>query len=414
MGRSRRRVWGPIALAAGALATGLTAGSVALSTHFARRVLQPASAPDARVAVWATEGDAPDRVWIHGPDAALEGKYSFIFDTGRGHARLGPVVDRIVDDGVERVAREVLAVDRGELRVGVKGRITGWWFTGPEELGFSWETVSFPVDGGIGRAWLIAPEQSQPGHWAVHVHGRGALPEETLRGVPPLARAGATNLVISYRNDPGVPEGIRGRYGLGLAERHDVDAAIAYALSRGATRVTLVGWSMGGTAAVLSATRGPHRGVVDGLVLDSPGLDWPEILRHQASLVRLPAFLGALGVRLLELGLVRGAVPWQRGTGVSNLTPAGLARNLRAPVLIHAGPGDTFVPWGGSVRFAHLRPDLVRLREAPGEHVKLWNVHPEAWEFATQEFVTGLDSPPAGRLFPLGGDAEHRRDAPTA
>lgn len=402
--RRRREAGGAktAAAVAGAVAAGLAGGSLALATHFARKVLTPAVRPESGVTVWAVEEDAEApagrRVWIHGPDAALPGAYSFIFDGGAGHARLGPVVDRVLGrasgGGVDRVAREVVAVDRGDLRVGAKGRVTGWWYTDPAELGFETERVTIPVDGGLTWAWLVrpAPGAEQPGRWAVHVHGRGALPEETLRGVAPLARAGVTSLVLAYRNDPGAPRGLRGRYGLGIAERRDVDDAVSWAIAHGARRLTLVGWSMGGTASVLAASRGPHRSAIDGLVLDSPALDWPSLLLRQAELVRLPSAFARLAMRLMQRGWVRGAVPGAKGTDLGGLTADELARGLRVPVLIHASPDDGYVPWDGSLRVAQLRPELVTLREGSGEHVKLWNVDPEGWERATEDFVRGLGS----------------------
>ncbi|MBU3994414.1 MAG: hypothetical protein KKF42_01345 [Actinobacteria bacterium] len=396
---AQTRSWVPGAVWGGlACSTALVGGAFAvLSCVFARRVLTP-SAPDADVVVWAIEPvqrarNEVTRVWIHGPDAGLPGKYSFIFDEGAGHARLGPVVDRVCDNGVDRVARDVVALDRGELRVGARGRITGWWFTDPRESGGSVERVRFPVDGGESWGWLVRPENPVPGRFAVHVHGRGALPGETLRGVAPVLRAGVTSLVIAYRNDPGAPTGIRGRYGLGLAERYDVDAAIAWLLEQGAQRTTLVGWSMGGVTSLLSATRGPHREIVDGLVLDSPGLDWRIILRRQARLAGLPEVAARLGMSMMQHGVVRGAVPRKRGTDLEAMSPEAFADRLDVPVLIHASPGDSFVPWNGSLRLAQLRPDLVRVRKVVGEHVRLWNVDPLGWESETEEFVRSLEAP---------------------
>jgi pimeloyl-ACP methyl ester carboxylesterase len=144
---------------------------------------------------------------------------------------------------------------------------------------------------------------------------------------------------------------------------------------------------------VLAAGRGPHRSVVDGLVLDSPALDWPSLLLRQAALVRLPSAFARLAMRLMQRGWVRGAVPGAKGTDLGALTAEELAGGLRVPVLIHASADDTYVPWGGSLRVAQLRPELVTLREAAGEHVKLWNVDPEAWERATEEFVRALPAP---------------------
>jgi len=211
--------------------------------------------------------------------------------------------------------------------------------------------------------------------------------------VAPLARAGITSLVISYRNDPGAPRGMNGRYGNGVAETRDVDAAIAEALRRGAERVTLFGWSMGGTACLLSATEGPHRDVVDGLILDSPAVDWASLLRHQAAGYAAPRGVADLGIRMLGRGLVRGGEPG--GIDFARLTPDAFARKLTVPVLVHASRGDRYVPCEGAERLAEARPDLVQLRlQDRGGHVRLWNVDPDAWEGATEQFARALPRPP--------------------
>lgn len=403
MNQGRRSVLGAVSVGTAAFAAGATGAALAAAAHFARKVLTPSVLPDSGVTVRAIEpselSPTGERVWLSGPDSALEGNYSFIFDvqsrdsqSTAGHAKLGPVVERARRNDEDQVARNVIAVDRGRLRPGARGRVTGWWFTGPGELGERWEEAVLPFDDGEVLAWVIHPSEPVQGRWAVHVHGRGALREETLRGVPPLLRAGVTNIVIPYRNDPGAPAGLHGRYGLGLAEWRDVDAAVSWAGAQGATSVTIVGWSMGATASVLAAARGPRRSLIDGLVLDSPALDWPRLLRAQAQLAGAPTWVASLGARLLRSGAVRGAVPWTTGTDIDAISAASLAATLRVPVLIHASPEDSYVPWEGSLEVARLRPDLVQLRRARGEHVKIWNVDPEGWESATEHFVRGLGS----------------------
>lgn len=392
------------------LASAASGAAVALSAHFARRIITPDPRPDESVAVVSLGSPADTSaartqrsVTLVGTHAGLPGKFSFIFDDGAGHARVGAVLDSRTVAGRNRATRELLSIDRGALRVGARGRITGWWYTDPAELGRPAREVEIPTVLGPSPAWVVEADPEADGtrgrgssaseHWAVHVHGRGARREETLRGVPSAARAGLSSVVISYRNDVGAPRGLRGRYGLGLAEQYDVDSAIAWAREQGGTRVTLFGYSMGATAAMLSATRGRHRELIDGLVLDSPALDWPGILRQQARLARVPRWVATLGRILLQRGVVRGAVPETRGTDINSLTPAHLAVGLGVPVLIHASPEDTFVPWQGSLELGRLRPDLVALRECRGEHVKLWNTDPQGWEGATEEFLRGLPAP---------------------
>lgn len=376
-----------IGLGAAALgAAGLVAGGVAL----ARLVVTPEDAAAEPVTVTrVTREDDRLIVWLRGPHADLPGQYSLLLDRGRTHARVGPVLR----SGADGAAREILRVDRGSVEAGTRGRLTGWWYADATDLGLRAERIVYPTELGDAEAWIVRPRWPRRARWAVHVHGRGALPAETLRGVLPLARAGITSLVISYRNDPGAPAGELGRYGVGLAESRDVDAAIAEVMRRGAQRITLVGWSMGGTAVLRSATTGRYAAIIDGIVLDSPAVDWPALLRHQAAAVRAPQPFATVGIELLQRGIVRAGEPG--GLDFGSVDPAVLAGALTVPTLIHASRGDTFVPSAGAEALAAARPELVQLRlQEQGEHVKLWNVDPAAWEASTEQFVRALPRPP--------------------
>lgn len=336
-----------------------------------------------------TTEDAQKLVWLRGQDAGLPGAYSFHFGEDGGHARLGEVLAR---RGKE-YARPLLASAGAVIAPGVRGRINGWWFTDPHELGYPTEEIRYTTELGPAKAWIVSPHGRRKIRWAVHVHGRGSSPAETLRAVAPLAAQGITNLIITYRNDVGAPAGHNGRYAHGFAEARDVDAAVQAALARGAKRVTLVGWSMGGTAALLAANLGEHRAAVDGVILDSPALDWPALLRHHVRMRKLPGGLVNVGIHMLERGVVGSGEPG--GIPFASLVPDFFARDLRVPVLIQASSGDTFVPVAGAREFAALRPDLVQLRVVEdAEHVKLWNVDPSIWERNCAEFAAALPKPP--------------------
>src|SRR5699024_11614444 len=57
---------------------------------------------------------------------------------------------------------------------------------------------------------------------------------EALRVIPLLHRLGLTSLTITYRNDTGAPASADRMHHLGLAEWEDTEAAIEYAVARGA------------------------------------------------------------------------------------------------------------------------------------------------------------------------------------
>lgn len=375
-------------IAAGAV-TGLTAAAAAAGVALARKAVTPDVEPDFPVEVVRIERSDDDTVvWLRGNDSTLPGKYSLQFDHGNGHARIGRVLKRRGNE----VARELLAVDRGQLVPGERGRINGWWYTDPEQLGLRTERIVYRTEVGEAEALLVHPKRAKKRRFAIHVHGRGALPTETFRGLEPLASAGITSIVIHYRNDPGAPAGDFGRYGVGIAESRDVDAAIAEAVSRGAERVTLFGWSMGGTASLVAATSGEHRAVIDGVILDSPVVDWAALLRYHAAALHAPRSIADLGIGLLERGIVRGGQAG--GIAFDRLTPEAFGAALQVPVLIHASTGDTYVPCSGAQKLAAVRPDLVQLRlVAEAEHVRLWNLDQAGWDGATEQFAKALPRP---------------------
>ncbi|MFC5338266.1 alpha/beta hydrolase [Leucobacter denitrificans] len=385
-----------------AAAAGLTAGAAAFaaSVQFARSTVRVAERSERSVRVLRVVRGEVTRVWLAGEGVDALGRQSLLFETpddlanvlsGRepsGHARLGPVVAR---SGIS-VLREVERVDRGTLEAGAEGRMVGWWYTRPEELGYRVERTSFESEIGELDAWIVRPRWPRKRRWAVHVHGRGARPEETFRGIAPLARAGVTSLIINYRNDEQQPPGHGSRYGLGISESRDVDAAVGRALDLGAERVTLVGWSMGGTASLLAAADGVNRHHIDGIILDSPGIDWPEILRWHTRLKRAPLWIANVGMRMLRAGLVSSGE--EGGIDVQSLRPEHFASRLSVPTLVLASPDDRYVPWAGARELAGLCPEHVQLVTISGaRHVRLWNVDPERWEQAVLDFAAALPRP---------------------
>lgn len=375
----------PVAVSAAAL------GGSALVAAFVRGVVVPPSRRAHDVRVLAVRPEAHEIELSADADTTVRGQISLWFDSGRGHARVGPVIAT----GRGRVVRELLSVDRGVLRPGARARINGWLHLSPRGTGLPFTAEEVPTQFGTAPAWLF-PASDDRGVWAVHVHGRATSREETLRGIGVLHRAGVTSLVVSYRNDGDAPSSPDRRYGLGETEWRDVDSALRFAQQHGATSVVLVGWSMGGAIALQTALRSSRRGLIAGLVLDSPVIDWRETLRGQARLRRIPPVIAALAITAMQR-------PWSTAfTGQSSHIPlAGLdlverADELEAPILLLHSVDDDFVPSGPSEALALARPDLVELVLFEGaRHTRLWNDDPERWEGAVERWLgsRGLSGP---------------------
>ncbi len=292
------------------------------------------------------------------------------------------------------MTRTLLAVDMGPMKIG-PARINGYYYAGDpgSALGLDFEEVT--LEGGIGQlpAWVVPPDPDQEASdvWAVHVHGRGATRQECLRALPTFHRLGVTSVVTSYRNDGEAPVIPGGRYHLGDTEWVDIEHAIRLALYRGASRVVLVGWSMGGAIVLQLLSRSRTASVVVAAVLDAPVVSWREVLDHQARLNRVPVWVARLGLQMLgqrqadRLFGVDGPVELSRFDWVAR------ANELRHPMLLVHSEDDEFVPASSSQQLARARRDLVTYAPFRGaRHCQEWNVDPQWWETTVGDYVLGV------------------------
>jgi len=361
------------------------AGSLAAAAYFARRVLTPErQRPDDTKILELCD----DRVLLSATDeTVVPGRYGLWLDGGAGHARIGEIT--ATDATAGTVEREVHGTDHGELRPG-GARFDGYYYAGtPEQaLGLRTESVDFPGELGRMPAWVVPAPDGRGTRWAVCVHGRGALRQETLRALPALHAAGLTSLVPTYRNDEDVPAGPDGRYNLGLSEWRDLEAAVEYAVRSGAEEVVLVGWSMGGAIVLQFLDRSPMADVVSRVVLDGPVIDWGDVLDHHARLHRLPKGVGTLSRSMMGRGWGRRFVGVHESVDVARTDWVSRAGELRHPMLIVHSAEDEFVPVGPSRALARHRPDLVTFEEWQlARHCKEWNTDPERWERVVGAFV---------------------------
>ncbi|MFF5916777.1 alpha/beta hydrolase [Streptomyces flavochromogenes] len=360
-----------LGVGAAAFAAGRYASDVALRAPSGRPL-----PGDPKLTVHAT---GPERITLTRSLASLRpGTYGI---EGHGqHAVVGPVLDR-VPHTADTVVRRLERVERGVLGPGSRVRLTPQLHIGTpiSALGLAHEDIEIPGELGPLPAWLVAAPRTT---WVIALHGLGTTREHPLNVVPFFNRRKIPVLVPAYRGDEGAPASPDGLAHLGDSEWRDVDAAIRYAVHRGASKVVLHGWGTGASMALRAAAESGVRDRISGLVLDSPVLAWEATFRNLAAARHVPAPLLPLAVR---------AAQGRTGRHGDLLEEASAPGALRVPVLLFHGPDDTIAPWEPSVALAARRPDLVSLqtvRHAP--HAAMWNADPVRYEEALRRFLTPL------------------------
>lgn len=361
---------GRLALVAG----GVVAAGAALAVTGASAVLASMLVTPART--------QPDDIRILGvdergvrlgrtPDTGLPGVYALW--VGERLAVLGDVVA----EDTASVTRAVDDRSRALLDGATSARWSGYALFKPGHVTDAVERVEVATELGPAPAWIMGDQRAST--WCVQVHGRGVTRRETIRAAPVYLERGIPVMAVSYRNDTEAPPSRNGKYRLGLDEWRDVDAAIDLALARGARRIVLQGWSMGGQIALQVARRSRHRRRIAGVVLDSPVVGWRPTLRLQVALVRMPAWLVDTAVGLLESPAA--VLSGSRSLDFDELDNVLHADALSQPILLLHSADDGYVPPDASRALAHARPDLVDYREwRRARHTKLWNLDRARYE----------------------------------
>jgi alpha-beta hydrolase superfamily lysophospholipase len=307
------------------------------------------------------------------PDTRLPGRYGLFTHGSEDYVKVGSV---LAEDAVS-VKRKLLTHVGARSRLSADAAFSGWYYDRPEQLQLPYTSVLVGAAVGPCPAWVFPAESDT---WCIQVHGRGTTRAECLRAVPLLHSLGLTTMLVSYRNDGEAPRSRNGTYALGATEWRDVDAAIGYARRAGAKRIVLMGWSMGGAICLQLALRSAHRDRIDGLILDSPVVDWRVVLDYQAEQMRLPHPVTNLALE--ALGSTWGTAFTRAGSPIPFDTLDAVARadELTVPILILHSDDDGFVPSDASHALARARPDIVELEVFTGaRHTKLWNYDQNRW-----------------------------------
>lgn len=362
-----------------------TAAASGLGWMIARQLTAPVGPRKSDLTIQGIEHDEDAHLIVldRTGQTTADGIYNLWFDHG-GWAQLSA---EIVDRGPPRVARRITGTTPGLTpKVGDRASWSGIYYASPADAGLHARDISITTPAGPCPAWRI---DGDPSTWSIHIHGLGSTRAGTLRGVRAATELGYTSLVVSYRNTAEGPRVGTGRTTLGHTEASDVDEAIGYAVRRGAQRIVIFGWSMGAAIALQLADHPRHKGLIAALVLDSPVLNWTEVIKTNCARSGLPAAAGHLATPWLTLH------PLARALGLPDRIPlrtfdwTARAADITTPTLILHGNRDDSAPIRLSQALRDARPDLVDLATFDAGHTLCWNADPDRWHETVTTWLKG-------------------------
>lgn len=317
------------------------------------------------------------------PSFDAPSSYGLVWDGGTGF--VGPA--RTVD--ADTVVRDFTPASGTTPATGALADLDRRYWVGPDPsgLGIPWSEVTVDGPDGALPAWYF-PGDGDVTTTAVVVHGQNGSRLDGLRVVDTVHAAGMPALVITYRNDAGAPADPSGRLGYGATEWPDLEAAVSWATTHGASDVVLVGQSMGGAVVASFLEHSSSARSVSRVVLDAPMLSLHQAVQYGAReampggyAVPGPLLWAAERVAALRYGLDWTAVDYLDDTSW-----------VTVPTLVTHGAADSRVPVTVSEQLGSAVPDLVTVRVFPrADHVESWNTDRAGWTQLVSDFLAQAD-----------------------
>ncbi len=374
-----------------ALGSGIAAAAAGgLGWSIARRLTAPVGPRTFDLTIRRVEhGDNGDLIVLDRTEqTTAHGIYNLWFEHG-GWAQLST---EVIGRGPTRVARRITGLTSGSTpKAGDRTSWSGIYYATPADAGLHTRDITITTPAGPCPAWRIDGDLAT---WAIHIHGLGSTRAGTLRGVLAATELGYTSLVVSYRNTVEGPRVGTGRSTLGHTETADVDEAIGYAVRRGAQRIVLFGWSMGAAIALQLAAHPRHEWLIAALVLDSPVLNWTEVIKANCVRSGLPAAAGHLAIPWLTIAPLARTVGLPGHIALRSFDWTARTADLTTPTLIFHGTRDDSVPIRLSQALRDARPGLVELETFDADHTLCWNTDPDRWQKIVTTWLSARRDPP--------------------
>ncbi len=221
----------------------------------------------------------------------------------------------------------------------------------------------------------------------IFIHGfRGDYSREVfaLMRSGDLNELGYRSMIISYRNDRGVPKDPSGIYQYGTTEWRDIDGAIDEALKY-TDNVILFGTSGGGGPISSWLQNVGDRNKVSGIIYEAPVISfWESVeVNGAARFPWLPSQLFSYFKIITEI---------RYGVDFSAMDFREAVIESEIPVLLFHGDDDEWVPVEMSDYIASMRTtNLTYVRYENVGHVTSWNADPARYVRELSTFLNSLD-----------------------
>ena len=282
----------------------------------------------------------------------------------------------------------VVRNDTGEYKIlgtsSWSGQASEGVYTPKSVSGLDYETIYYQSDLGEFPAYLT--NDGDIGI-VIFVHGfRGDYSREVFAKMRAgeIVDMGYRSMIISYRNDKGLPKDPSGIFQYGTTEWKDLDGAINKALE---FTDNVVLWGTSGGGGPISSWLGNvgDKSKVKGIIYEAPVINFWESVEVNGA-ARYPWVPKQLFGYFKIFTEIRYSLDFENMNFTDNVI------NSDIPVLLFHGDDDEWVPVEMSDLIAENRDtNFTYIRYENVGHVTSWNADPDNYVYQLDTFLSGLD-----------------------